>query len=285
MEKLDLVYILGEGSPWQDNEIRYSLRSVEKYFEGAGRIFIIGTCPNFINKEKVIHIPAEDPFNHKLKNAIWKLRIACLTRKVGNPFILMNDDFFFLRRNFHVENYHKGLLALASKRHSTHGGYYYKAIKNTIEILRDYGIKKPLNYDLHCPMVIEKDKFKKATDMVDFGVVGYLFRSFYGNYFRIGGKYRKDVKIYTWKERKELESMDFLSIDNSVSREAKFRHWMERKFPEKSRYEKTPQKSWYVTRLMNYDGKTYNPGDIVLGELPPAVIDANKLKKSWNFAD
>ena len=39
---MDVVYILGKGSVWKDNEIRYSLRSIEKHLTGFDRVFIVG---------------------------------------------------------------------------------------------------------------------------------------------------------------------------------------------------------------------------------------------------
>lgn len=283
MEKIDLVYILGDGSKWANNEIRYSLRSVEKHFKNAGKVFIVGKCPGFINKAEAEHIPCDDPFNHKLKNAIWKIRMACLTKKIGDPFLLMNDDFFFMRRTFDIQTYHKGLLETAEKRHETHGGYYYKAIKNTLEILDEFGMEKPMNYDVHYPLVLEKAKFKKATDQIDFGVVGYLFRSFYGNYYKIGGKYRKDVKVYSWAEKKSLESMDFLSIDNAVAKDLKFQKWIDRKFPDRSKYEKAPVNGWYVGKLITFGGRTYNPGDIITGNVPDKIVKENGMRRVLNI--
>jgi hypothetical protein len=77
LSKIDVVYILGKGSTWSDNEIRFSLRSVDINLEHRG-VFIIGDKPDFINTKHLTHIPAEDIHTEKLKNALHKLKIACL---------------------------------------------------------------------------------------------------------------------------------------------------------------------------------------------------------------
>ncbi len=52
IEKIDLVYILGKGSKWSDNEIRFSLRSIEKYFDYR-KIFIIGEKPESLLESRI----------------------------------------------------------------------------------------------------------------------------------------------------------------------------------------------------------------------------------------
>ena len=44
---MDIVYILGNGSKFNNEEIRYSLRSLEK-FVNFDRVFIVGECPKFL---------------------------------------------------------------------------------------------------------------------------------------------------------------------------------------------------------------------------------------------
>jgi hypothetical protein len=46
--ELDLVYTLGTGSQWQNNEIRFSIRSIIKNLTGYRNIYIIGETPNFL---------------------------------------------------------------------------------------------------------------------------------------------------------------------------------------------------------------------------------------------
>ena len=52
---MDIVIPLGTGSRWQNNELRFALRSIEKYLTGYDKIFIIGECPSYL--QNIIHIP------------------------------------------------------------------------------------------------------------------------------------------------------------------------------------------------------------------------------------
>ena len=45
---IDVFYVLGSGSKWQNNEIRYSLRTLEKYGHNVGQVYIVGQRPSFI---------------------------------------------------------------------------------------------------------------------------------------------------------------------------------------------------------------------------------------------
>ena len=96
MNELDLVYILGRGSNWQNNELRYSLRSVEKFVTGIRNVFIIGEKPSFIN-DQVIHIPYKDVYTNKARNIMAKILRACNDSRMTKNFMLWNDDYFAIQ--------------------------------------------------------------------------------------------------------------------------------------------------------------------------------------------
>ena len=53
--QIDVLYILGIGSKFGNEELKYSLRSLETYVKDYGRVFITGVFPPFIDKSKVIY--------------------------------------------------------------------------------------------------------------------------------------------------------------------------------------------------------------------------------------
>ena len=58
---MDIVYIIGSGSKWQDNELRYSLRSIEKFGGNFGEVYIVGDrLPPFIDPSTVRYLPVKD---------------------------------------------------------------------------------------------------------------------------------------------------------------------------------------------------------------------------------
>jgi hypothetical protein len=227
------VYILGRGSKWRNNEIRYSLRSVEKYLPHR-YVFIVGECPSFLRN--VIHIPAVDGYEIKTVNAIFKLRAACREMDLSEEFILMNDDFFMLRHTKTVENTILGTLKGAVADHATKAGYYYQALAKTRDLLKAAGHDEPLDYEVHAPMRFEKQKFLEITDAVDW-TAGYLHRSLYGNTYGLGGKKRKDTKVHRIEQLEELSNSDILSTADRVVLKPEMQFFLYMRFPHPSRYE------------------------------------------------
>ena len=94
---------------------------------------------------------------------------------------------------------------------------YIKKLILTRTRLMEYGIDSPLDYELHIPMVMEKQKLKDV-------IVKYpscLWRSMYGNIYAVGGTQMEDVKIYTNKKHAArsneiTESSIFLSTEDQA---------------------------------------------------------------------
>jgi len=56
---MDIVYLMGEGySKCNYNELRYSLRSIDKYGKNVDRVYVIGYCPEWLSDE-IIKIPLD----------------------------------------------------------------------------------------------------------------------------------------------------------------------------------------------------------------------------------
>jgi hypothetical protein len=89
-DPVDVVYALGTGSRWQNNELRYSLRSLEKYALDLGRVFVVGEKPPWLTG--VVHVPMKDKrHTNKDANIIDKVR-AAIAAGVSERFIFASDD-------------------------------------------------------------------------------------------------------------------------------------------------------------------------------------------------
>ena len=71
MEKLDydLVFVVGNGSKYNNVELRIALRSVARYVPHR-KIFLVGAKPDWVNYDLVTHIPAEDPYKDGLPDDV-----------------------------------------------------------------------------------------------------------------------------------------------------------------------------------------------------------------------
>lgn len=286
--KIDVVYILTNASKWQNNEIRYSLRSIEKNLKiNIGRIYIVGFFPKFIQEKEVSNIDTQDWYTHKLKNAIRKIKSACNNSHVSDDFMLMNDDFFIMKPVTEIKNWSKGSLAGSMARHNTKGGYYYRAIKETKELLEGMGIKNPTDFEIHAPIIINKKRFRDIDAKLDLESKGLLFRSIYGNLAKLERTIVPDVKIYhTYANRlSKFKDYKIISSDNKIVLDLRFQKWLKRKFRSVSKYEKEKIGIYYSKHMFTYKDRTYNPGDLIkVGDLPDAVVKGAGLvlvKKSY----
>ena len=100
IKQFDIVYVLGKGSSNNNAELRYSLRSVEKFAIGLKNIFIVGIKPEFIS-DKIIFIPADDIYPSDLankdRNQWYKLEIASNDPRLNEYFLFGSDDFILTK--------------------------------------------------------------------------------------------------------------------------------------------------------------------------------------------
>jgi len=222
---MNLVYILGSGSVWGNNEIRYSLRSAEKHILDLEKVFIVGECPDWL--KDVVHIPVEDPTPVPWKNAYHKVKTACEDKRIKEEFLLMNDDFFFFK-DIKAEEY----------------PYYYKSFLDKNKLQTFYFLQrfnKPTkNYQIHCPFRIDPNEFLRLPELLS-SLRFFSYRSFYCNYYNKESKLRDDLLIWpSWSIEKIedfIKSRIDCAIISDTARRQHFRDWIRKKFPEKSRFE------------------------------------------------
>ena len=276
MEKIDFVYILRSDQRFnRGEEIKYSLRSVEKYCDPRN-IFIVGGVPDFISQRKVIFIKADDPYQNKLLNAKNKIMLACKNERVSENFVLMNDDFFFLQPVNEIKNYSLGTILKMAETHKTKGGYYFKAINKTRERLIEKGIEEPVSFEAHYPAIINKNKFLEIISQFN-TEEPLLFRSIYHNLIGTKGILTKDFKIYNASNFIKKITGEFVSTDDGPAREEYFKQWIQKMFPDKSKYEKEFEKVLLCQKDFYYDEKEYKKGQILKKELPKIVMEENRV--------
>lgn len=295
MEKLDVVYILGTGSRWRNNEIRYSIRSVEMNLLCAGRIFVIGECPDFLSG--VIHIPYPDKHKNKQDNAREKYLVAANDERISDDFILMNDDFFVLEPVESVPNYTLGTMEEMIRRHPTKGGYYYQSMIDTKKVIESFGIHDPLSFEVHAPIVFNKEKLKTVIMMVG-AEKAYSFRSCYGNIYAEENERVMDFKAAGLVEfiHQITRNSDYLSISDSLVAEREFRDWIRRTFPKPSRYENDRGEGqdilpggpvgsmrYYAKTAFTYGSKRYSPGEIIENEHMDDIRNNPSMRDNWEL--
>lgn len=235
---VDLVYILSKGSNWNNNEIRYSLRSAEKYLQNFRKVFVIGKKPDFLN-ENAIEIPYTDIYANKARNIMAKIYRAASDARITNDFILFNDDYFLLQET-DAPNYPYYFARDIKETIDKTFNSYKKYCEATYKCLKTVG-KPTLNFDIHKPIVYNKAKFRKMVSQYNWNVPhGFIVKSMYCNHFEIPGIQKFDHKIdYPYKTdmiKKINENQEMFSIGDKALNTA-MRSYLMSLYQVKSKYE------------------------------------------------
>lgn len=240
MQEIDIVYPLSEGlSHFRNEEIRYSLRSVEKYVKNYRNIYIIGDKPRYLN-EKIIHIPfRENPSFCKERRIMEKFYFASGIPEISDNFLMFNDDYYF-KKNFNaqkVNNYYKS--KLEDSINNRKEGTYKTSLKNTYEALKKKGYQT-YNYDIHYPLIYNKQKFREVMESYDWDVrLGYVVKSLYANTLGVKGYLKRDYKLKTEHDKEKiLEKIEEADIFSTGEITRTIIGILNEFYPEKSIFEK-----------------------------------------------
>jgi len=223
---MTVVYTLGKGSTWQNNELRYSIRSFVKY-TAVNRIIIVGYLPDWI--QNVEYIPFADGPRKQL-NIHLKTLAAC---QVAPEFVQAADDHFILAPTDLSKHYYSGFL-----REKKFTGNYGQALFNT----RLCCGPDSLYFNLHIPMRINAESYNAKVNNVDWQRKEFLIKSLYGNRIARPKEFLPgDVKLTNFMRRaaidKYVQDKSFLSVsDAGLSTD--LRRWLAERFPDKSMYER-----------------------------------------------
>lgn len=242
---MDVVIPLGNGSPWKNNELRYFLRSLHRHLQGYGTIYIIGSCPDWLNTQApgIQHIPIANVHPAEpARNIYQKLLMACFLPGMSEKFLYCNDGYVFTQdvvaQNI-IAHYKEHNLEESANRVQA-GNTFRQALLNTAKALRDAkcDIK---NFDVHVPMHINKNDFVQLQDYNWNLPYGFTAKSLYANTFSIEGEAWYDCKINKDETPEHLNQLAtqrwvFSYGDGAIF--GNLRQWLQDRFPDKSPWEK-----------------------------------------------
>lgn len=219
--------MLGRGSKWKDNEIRYSLRSVEKFVQ-HDNVIVVGECPRFL--KNVFHIPCEDKPRRSF-SIFSKIMKAIDNPGVSEDFIFFNDDHFVLEPVNRWEYWVDGTVKDYSLKAA---GSFKTRARNVLALDPDAFFA-----DVHTPIVFNKQKFRERVGGLDWSKE-YLIKSSYCIAETLLAE-MQDCKIYkaslNEEEIKEIiKDKPFFSIGPWAINQG-IRNVLEWLYPEPSKYE------------------------------------------------
>lgn len=264
-KEIDIVYPLGSGSRWQNNEIRYSLRSVEKHLKGVRNVYIVGQKPLWLGN--LIHIPADDPLNYNADgNIAMKVLKVCEIEDLSDDFLFINDDHIFLKdiQASEIPNYYKFDLVKKSEKYFE-GGLYVQRLKRTRDILKKRKLPT-LHFDCHTPIILNKKKFPEVIEYFAYrDGIGYTMKSLYANFLRLEGVHRPDLNIKspsTLSAITQATEGETIMAFNDRGLSGDLKKFLQIKFPNKSKYEiMEKDKQILYTEAINWleaENKTYS---------------------------
>lgn len=230
LSNLDVVYFSRGG---ENEELRYSLRSVEKNFPHR-LVWIYGNKPDDISPDRFV--PCQQG-NNKWDNVREMLFKVCQNPLITKEFVLFNDDFFVMREVDELPNWYRCSMyehiIKIEMQYNDEPTRYTRQLRKTLALLEKN--KMPVNsYELHLPMIFDKQKLLHLLRRTN----GYHgMRTIYGNLYCLDAKPRDDVKIYDNKKAVDQTST-YLSTDDKSFANGLVGRFIRKSFPERSQFER-----------------------------------------------
>lgn len=256
---VDIIIPLGRKTRWEDNELRYALRSIEKYLTGYRDIYIVGMKRDWLTGVK--YLQAEDAISTEVKQrCIYKkILTAAKHPEVSERFLKYHDDHFLLKP-LHVDeikNWYYGDLKMLAKKAE---GIYNRVVLNSDKYLKDKGWTN-FNFDIHVPIVLEKSKYLELEN--EDWSREHILKSLYCNKFGVEKEEMQDVKFGRPFRRQEIEAviegrMFFSMSENGLN--GAIKEVLKELYPEPSRYEVKVINDIKITEVSVLPGGNYGIG-------------------------
>jgi hypothetical protein len=244
-------YFLREAS-W--DELRYSLRSLQKNLKEEFRVFIVGDLPEYIDPKKVTFIPhtrCEGMSENTVFDAISKILIYLNHPDAGRKFIRMYDDIYLLDK-VNLKEIGKFKAMYDSDYLPERTGTWWLQLYRTIRIVKWKGYHG-WNTETHFPELFEREKMLWIISVYDALEKRLLTSTLYYNVFFVNSKpvlyhdckgiqffNNEDNEFYTSSTgdlKKKCKGKLYLN-HNDAGLNDNLKAFLMNSFPKKSRFEK-----------------------------------------------
>ncbi len=227
--KRDIVYILKDDIATE--ELRYSLRSIEQNFPHRF-VWFVGGQPEGLKPDRMLR-HTQFGANKWLKIKSSMLEVV-KQEELSDEFYLFNDDFF-VTKPFEKEFVNFADRTLTDRiedfrKENPHLNRYAMSLVQTEEELKAHGYGT-LNFEVHIPMLFEKNKVEAALC----SCFSPQMRSLYGNIVGCKAKGRRDVKVNSLTDIPY--EMDFVSTNDKTFTQGNVGQYIRDLFKEPSRFE------------------------------------------------
>lgn len=157
--------------PADGAELRLALRSIQRYLQGLGRIWLVGDRPSWLQPDgqRIVYLNVPDICGHKDVSIWYKLFLACVGARglpdLSERFLFWSDDQVILRPLGWEQfgPYHYGDL---STRTDWPPDGWWQRMRHTVRYLLAHG-KTAYHGDVHIPLPMERSWVIRITQEAD----------------------------------------------------------------------------------------------------------------------
>lgn len=183
---MDFVWPYYSGEA-KGRELELSIRSVKKYYQGDVRTIVLSNKRVDVGADLCVPIPRMNSSKYRsFRDVLKRLQYAFSTSAVGNEFIWMMDDIYFVNpvtysdlkqarydHQYTKEDIHKYLVK----------NKWRTLCRKSFDILLDKGQLVVYNYACHLPLMVEKTNLRLLFHEHDFNLEMCLWEVLYYNLF------------------------------------------------------------------------------------------------------
>ena len=201
---MQFVWVYWHGGARND-ELRWSMRSVRKNYQGNVKIMLVGDKPDWYNGPHIAVKRLPRGASRAFRDSLNKLMTAVADDSVDEEFIWMMDDIYMVQpvTEAQIKTHYYQSEFTPRKIENRKQGNKWQRLKNaTMRVLMENGL--PLrDYATHLPQHVEKAKFKELV--CRFNPCNtqstLLWEILYGNTFATEYKPSKHVLYRTLKKK------------------------------------------------------------------------------------
>jgi len=239
-QKVDVVIPLGNGSKFDNLELRLALRSIAINLPNINQIWIMTEyAPTWLINVNVVKSP--DLYtNNKDANLFTKVLQACDTSDVAEHFLFWSDDQAILK----PVNLNKWPVVINSRGPDkfTNNSTWPKRMQNTFKYLANKGHNLTYNFDSHVPQMFSKTLFKSLIEKTPFKILpGFCINTLYFG-LQDGLKVVEQTKYKSCFEGKQINPVlgnTYFAGYNDQAFISGVREILLAKFPNPCKYEKS----------------------------------------------
>lgn len=194
LNEMDIVIPVREGD--NNEELRYCLRSIDQNMPHRN-IIIAGYKPKWI--QNVTYIAQPMLSENKYRRVAMNIMAGATAPEISDWFILFNDDMFVLDPLRELAPFHRGPMIEMITQGMDKAPKQRDSMLLTYNALIHAGIKQPLNYELHMPMIMNTGGLLAVEPILrsmKLWRTPIQLRSFYGNIHHIEGEQMADTKLH-----------------------------------------------------------------------------------------